>query len=92
MSRLAFILTDLIMRAQAGQPVPFTRLPSGLRVAVRCLPSGGKQMSLTRTASQKPSVKEAEVCREHAGWMLASIEEATTVSGLPCLLVTEARA
>lgn len=92
MSRLTTILTDLITRAQPGQPVPFTKLPSGLRVAVRCLPGGGRQMSLTRTASQKPSVKEAEVCREYAGWPLAGIEEARTVSGLPCLLVTEARA
>ncbi|MBB5362102.1 hypothetical protein [Deinococcus humi] len=91
MSRLTFVLTDLISRAQPGQSVPFTRLPSGLRVAVRCLPSGARQLSLTRTASQKPSVKEAEVCREHANWPLASIEEARTVSGLPCLLVTEAR-
>lgn len=92
MSRLSLILTDLISRAQPGQAIPFTRLPSGLRVAVRCLPSGQRQLSLTRTASQKPSVKEAEVCREYASWPLAGIEEATTASGLPCLLVTEARA
>ncbi|WP_415788355.1 hypothetical protein [Deinococcus saxicola] len=91
MSRLTIILTDLITRAQSGHPVPFTKLASGLRVAVRCLPGGGRQMSLTRTASQKPSVKEAEVCRDHAAWPLASIEEARTVSGLPCLLITEAR-
>lgn len=38
MSRLRAILTDLISRAGPGQPAPATRLPSGLRVAVRTLP------------------------------------------------------
>lgn len=91
MSRLTLILTDLISRAVPGQPAPATRLPSGLRVAVRTLPGGARQLSLTRTETQKPSVKEAEVCRDHANWPLASIEEGRTRTGLPCLLVTEAR-
>ncbi|AIZ44848.1 hypothetical protein QR90_06645 [Deinococcus radiopugnans] len=91
MSRLTIILADLISRAVPGQPAPATRLPSGLRVAVRTLPGGARQLSLTRTGTQKPSVKEAEVCRDCAGWTLASIEAGETRAGLPCLLVTEAR-
>ncbi|WP_034382986.1 hypothetical protein [Deinococcus sp. YIM 77859] len=91
MSRLATILAHLITQAHPGQPIPTTKLPSGLRVSVRVLASGQRQMSLTRTATQKPSVKEAEVCRDHAGWALASIEVGETRTGLPCLLVTEAQ-
>lgn len=92
MSRLAAVLSHLIAQAQPGQPIPATRLPSGLRVSVRVLGSGQRQMSLTRTATQKPSVKEAEVCRDHAGWALASIEAGETRLGLPCLLVTQQEA
>lgn len=92
MSRLSLILADLITRAQPGQSIPFTKLASGLRVAVRCLPGGERQISLTRTATQMPSRKEAEVIRDHAGWPLASIEASTNRAGILCLLVTEARA
>lgn len=88
MSKLGFILRDLIGRAAPLRPVS-TRLPSGLRVAVRILGTGETQLSLTRTLTQKPSRKEAVVCAEHAGWAHTTIEESTTRGGLPCLLVTQ---
>lgn len=90
-SRLTIILREIISKAAPDSPAG-VRLQSGLCVGVRVLRDGRRQMSLTRTATQKPAMKEAEVCRDHAGWVLAGIEASTTRSGLPCLLVTEAGA
>ncbi len=91
MSRLTLILREIISKARPELPAG-VRLQSGLCVGVRVLKDGRRQMSLTRTAETAPSQKEAEVCRDHAGWVLAGIEASTTHSGIPCLLVTEAGA
>lgn len=88
MTRLALILQRLIADARPGQGTA-TILTSGLRVSVRVLAGGWRQMSLTRTASVRPSRKEAEVCARDAGWVDAGITEGTTRTGLPCLLISE---
>ena len=88
MSRLALILQRLIADAKPGQGTA-TTLKSGLRVSVRVLAGGHRQLSLTRTASVKPSRTEAEVCARDAGWVDAVITEGQTRTGLPCLLISE---
>lgn len=85
---LSQVLTRLIGQASPERAAALS-LKSGLRVSVRVLPGGTRQMSLTRIATQKPSWKEAEVCAEHAGWGNALIETGQTRTGLACLLVTE---
>ena len=88
MSRLGFILQNLMAGAQVDCPAT-TRLPSGLNVTARLTREGMRCLSLTRTETQKPSQKEAEVCADHLGWVGARIITATTRSGRPCLLVFE---
>lgn len=89
MSKLGFILTDLVTRAEAKRPPcpTSTVLKSGLKIAAYQTAQGHPCLSLTRTASQKPSQKEAEVCADHLGWAGARIVSSSTRAGLPCLLV-----
>ena len=88
MSKLSFTLQNLIAGAQVDHPAT-TRLPSGLNVTARLTREGRRCLSLTRTETQAPSQKEAEVCADHLGWVNARIVTATTRSGKPCLLVFE---
>ena len=93
MSKLGLILTNLVTRSQAERPpCPVsTVLKSGLKVAAYQTAQGHPCLSLTRTVTQKPSQKEAEVCADHLGWVNPRIVSSTTRSGLPCLLVWPAQ-
>lgn len=86
MSKLGFILQHLVDGAQVDRPAT-TRLPSGLNVTARLTREGLRCLSLTRTETQKPSEKEAQVCADHLGWKEVQIVSSTTRTGKPCLLV-----
>lgn len=88
MTRLAFVLDDLLRHAEQhpGKATRPATLERGLKLSMKLLETG-PVLCLFRDEATAPSREEAITCAHALGWLVPQVAEGQTAAGLACLFV-----